>query len=110
MRLRSIRPKSGGATIRVLHNRHADPADNLAGKIERYARIIASLDSAESRLDGFLIIGLYDNGCTNVGFHMPERLPLTLATAFLAETIRRDLVTQNEARAVFDEKFEWREQ
>lgn len=107
MRLRSVRMKSGGAKVRVLHNAKPDPTDNLQGEVLRHARLASSYGNQQAPLDGFVVIALYSDGCTSVGFKLPGRLPPTLATAFLCEVIRRDLTVQNEANRVFDERFEW---
>lgn len=107
MRLRSIRMKNGGATIHVLHTPIDSEIDgrseNLRGKLIGNAKQVASYDG----LDGYIVIGLFSDGTSSVGFRIPPRIPDSLLPSYIAEMLRRDAITEREAERVFDSKFEW---
>ncbi len=111
MRLRSIRMKEGGATIRVLNTPQTDDLDgkpeNWRGKLITHAKSIANMDTPTSKLDGYIVIGMFSDGSSSTAFRINERIPSCLAPAYVAELLRRDAVTGREAVRVFDSKFEW---
>lgn len=86
-----------------------DPAEpeNWRGKLVHHAKTIADNDETGSKLDGFAVIGFFSDGSTSIGFRMPERIPRCLMPAYVAEILRRDVITDHEAERVFDDKFEW---
>lgn len=81
-------------------------AENWTGKIVEHARAIANSSEPKSKLDGFIIIGFFDDGRSSIGFRMPARIPACLAPAYVTELVRRDFVVEREAMRVFDDKFE----
>jgi hypothetical protein len=107
-RIKSYRMKAGGADIRVLHNPMPNEFDgveeNYRGKIIQHARWIAETDPQHT-MDGFIVIGLWDDGTRSVGYRIPKRIPRELVPHYVAEILRTDAITDNE----FDQKFEWRE-
>ncbi|TZG24117.1 hypothetical protein [Sphingomonas montanisoli] len=110
-RVRRVRMKDG-ADVHVLHtprvhkNENGDP-ENLLGKIVQHAKQVVDFDTEGSRLDGFLIIGFFDDGSSSLSFRTPDRLPSALIPAYVTELVRRDTVVNREAERVFDAKFEW---
>jgi len=104
MRLRSVRYKDGRAPLLLLHN--PDTID-LMGALQSHARDIAGYSTPGSKLDGFVIIGFFDDGSSSIGCRIPERLPACLIPAYVEELMRRDMVTQPAAKKEFDRNFEW---
>lgn len=107
IRLRSVRPKNGGAGVRVLHNEHPnyseDVAENWRGTMIEQARFIA--ESGEGvDIDGFLVIALWADGQRSVGFRMPDRIPRELFPAYIAEMLRTDAITEKEAERTIDRR------
>jgi hypothetical protein len=109
-RLSRVRMKSG-ADLSLLPTplNFGDPADpeNWRGKLVQHAKQIADNDETGSKLDGFIVLGMYSDGSTSIGYRLPDRLPRCLIPAYAAEILRRDVITDNEAELVFDRKFEW---
>ncbi len=105
---RRVRMK-GGADVRVLRPAQESEPQGLHAVIVRNARMIFNHSRDGSDLDGFVLIGLYSDGTSSMGYRAPERLPRALLVAYLDEILRRDIIVENEARCIFDDKFEWRE-
>lgn len=102
--------KSGGATIRVLHtpmpNQCDGNAENYQGRMISASKAIGAMGTPGSELDGYIVVGLFSDGSTSMGYRIPERLPRALVPSYFAEVFRRDIITDKEAERVFDEKFE----
>lgn len=110
-RVSRVRMKSGGADVMVL-DRKIDNGngEDWRGSILANARGIADLATSDEPLSGYIVIGMFKGGSTSVGWRYdPETcaIPRALFPAWAAEIIRRDLITEVEARTVFDDKFEW---
>lgn len=109
-RIRRVRMRDG-ADVSILPtpmlNKLGDEPENWRGKLIANAKGIADQGSPDSKLDGFIIIGLFDDGANSIGFRLPERVPTSLWPAYVAEILRRDIVTEREAERVFDDKFQW---
>lgn len=98
-RIGKIRMKAGGAEVRVLHR----PQGDQSAKIIRHAHVIAKMSEPGSELVGFVTIGLFNDGKTSVGCHYDPKtgvVPRAMLPAFVAEIIRRDLITAAEAEEV----------
>jgi hypothetical protein len=109
-RISRVRPKRGG-DFHILPARleRDDDGDNWRGRLLTHAREIAE-DTDE--LVGFCIIGIYSDGLVRTGFRWdPAKcvIPRTLMPAWVGEILRRELITDPEARDVFNEMFEWKE-
>lgn len=85
----------------------AEDPENYRGVIVGHARSMAEQSESGSELAGFVVIGMYSDGRSSLGWRMPDNIPSCLAPAYVAELIRRDIVTGREAEYVFDNKFEW---
>lgn len=100
-----------GASVTILptpmDNGNPEQPENWRGKLIEHAKQIAGQDAPGSKLDGFVIMGMYSDGCTSLGFRIPDRLPRALIPAYVCEVLRRDVVTAREAEVVFDEHFQW---
>jgi len=107
MKLRTVRFKDGRAPIHVIHNRVPAGSESMPGTLHNHARNIADMDEKGSPLDGFLVIGMFADGKTSIGYRMPERVPRCLLPGYISEIIRRDAITDHEAEQVFDSKFQW---
>lgn len=113
-RIGRIRMKNGGAVVRVLDRKPINPnGEDWRGRLTLAARKIADQGTEAAPLAGYFVMGVFADGATSTGFRYdPDQLsaiPRTLWPAFAAEIIRRDLIVENEARAVFSDMFEWRE-
>jgi hypothetical protein len=97
-----------GADVHILQNPMpntlGETAENWRGKLLENAKAVANMDG---ELDGYVLIGLFSDGCSSVGYRLPGRIPECLAAAYVGELIRRDTVVENEAERTFDRKFEW---
>ncbi|KQN09831.1 hypothetical protein ASE85_02535 [Sphingobium sp. Leaf26] len=111
MRLRRIRFKDGRAPIEVLHTPQdfdfGDKAESLRGALMGCAKAVVGFDRSDAALDGFIVLGFFDNGTRSLGFRMPARIPRELLPAYVAEILRTDVITEKEATTVFDQRFEW---
>lgn len=109
-RIRRVRMKDG-ADVHVLHtpmvNDLGGNPENWRGKLRTHAATISDQGTEASPLDGYIVIGLFADGGSSVAFRIPERLPACLVTGYVAEIMRRDLITDREAERVFDNKFVW---
>ena len=90
--------------LHVLHNEPTDKEwfgeENLRGKIIEEARDIAEQEEDGSKLDGFVVIGFFSDGARSCGFRVPKRIPRELLPSYVAEILRRDAITEDEARSV----------
>lgn len=111
MRLRRIRFKDGRAPIEVLHTPQDIVCDGegggLRGALLQSAKALAGFDRPGEQLDGFIVLGFFDNGCRSLGFRMPKRIPRELLPSYVAEILRTDAITEKEAADVFDQRFVW---
>lgn len=104
-RIGKVRMKATGFEFRVI-NGPPEPDNDMGAVMMRHARNISQMPG----LAGTLVIGIFDGGCSSVGFRWDsERCPIprALAPSWVAEIVRRDLITDVEAAEVFDSKFEW---
>lgn len=111
-RIGRIRMKNGGAEVRVLPTR-AEPfpdEEDYRGAIVRNARRVAEFDKP---LAGYLILGFFEDASVSVGYRYNNKctraIPRMLLPAWIAEVVRRDLISNEEARDVFNEMFQWQE-
>ena len=107
-----ITMKNGGAVVHVLDNAMPnyvkDTPENWRGTMLRHAReIAADGDNGDAKIDGFVIAAIWDDGKRSLSYRMSPRIPRELFPSYIAEMIRTDAVTENEAENTFDRKFEW---
>ena len=110
-RIHRVRMKSGGADLTVLHA--AEPpnpdGEDWRGGVVRAARTLGEHATEKAGLVGYLVVGMYADGMTAVGFRYDiDRCPIprALMPSWLAEVVRRDMITDGEARFVFNEMVE----
>lgn len=112
-RIGRIRMKNGGADVRVLNREPVNPdGEDWRGKIITNARAIAEQASEDAPLVGYVVLGLYADGGSSIGYRYDfERCPVPrmFIPAWVAEIIRRDIIVGPEAKNVFNDMFEWRE-
>jgi hypothetical protein len=111
-RIGRVRMKNGGADVRVLESKPGlDGAEDWRGAIVRNARAIAEMATDDAPLSGYVVVGLYGDGCTSVAFRYDLEsggiIPRALLPAYVAEVIRRDLISAEESRDVFNDMFQW---
>lgn len=108
-RIGRIRMKNGGAEVRLIRQETPNPdGENWRGDIVRCARNIAGHSKPGSELVGFVVLGLFADGATSIGWRYDyERamVPRAVLPAWIAEVIRRDLITHPEAVETFN-RFE----
>ena len=103
-RIGRVRMKATGFEFRVIDG-PADPENDVGASMIRHARKVAEWPE----LTGSIVIGVFKDGATSVGFRWSDdcAVPRALAPAFVAEIVRREMVTAIEADAVFHENFQW---
>lgn len=108
-RIGKIRMKSGGAEVRVLHRADPNPRGaNWRGEIIDHARRIGALGEPGSELVGFVVIGLFEDGKSSLGWRYdPDStaIPRLLLPTYIAELIRRDIITAPEAEQMAVDVF-----
>lgn len=109
-RIRRVRMKDGAdVTILDTERPHGDPENpsNWRGDMIRHAKMIGDGDEPGSRIQGYLVVGMFSDGRTSIGYKLDSTIPRTLMVAWLSEILRRDMITELEAERVFDEHFQW---
>ncbi len=113
-RIGRIRMKNGGADVRVIDRSAVSPGgEDWRGNIIDCARKSAGLATEDAPLVGFVVVGLYGDGAASVGYRYDlesRTIPRALLPEWIAEIIRRDMIAQPDAREVFNEMFEWRDE
>ena len=99
-RIGRVTMKAGGAEVRVL--RRPVLAENGAELIE-HARILAGGD----RPINFVALSWTDDGAYSMGARLRNEsaIPLTLLPAWVAEAVRRELVTSRQVRQIVDAEY-----
>lgn len=104
-RIGKVKMKDTGFEFRVIPG-VPDPETDFGARLLRCARSIG----LENNLTGYLVIGLTEDGGFHCGFRWDDErspIPRTLMPSYMAEVLRRELITDLEAERVFDDKFEW---
>ena len=91
--------------MRVLHQPtpNADGEENWRGEIIRSARAVADYDGPSSELVGYLMVGFFSDGSSSIGYRWDKDrtpIPRALMPAYVAEIVRRDMITEVEAEQV----------
>lgn len=104
-RIGKVRMKETGFEFRVIPGVES-PTDDFGATMIRHAREIATAESVA----GFIILGVSEDGGYRCGFRWDDArspMPRTLVPSYVAEVLRRELITDVSAETVFDQKFEW---
>lgn len=103
-RIGKVRMKATGFEFRVIEG-PTDPESDYGARMIDNARQIASWPE----MTGYVVMGLYRDGTSSVGIRWSDEcvVPRALAPAWIAEILRRDLITAAEAEGVFHENFKW---
>jgi hypothetical protein len=104
-RIGKVRMKATGFEFRVIEG-PAEPENDMGAAIMRHAREIGQWP----KLAGTIVIGVFEDGKTSVGFRWDDErspVPRSLMPAWIAEFVRRELVTVPEAAEVFHDNFQW---
>lgn len=111
-RIGRVRMKDG-ANVRILQSRRGpDGGDDWRGAIVRNARGVAEMGTDNDPLVGYILMGIFADGSTSFGYRYDGSatpIPLALFPAWIAEIVRREMVTANKARDVFHQMYEWRD-
>ena len=97
--------KDTGFEFRVIQG-PPEPENDMGATLIRHARKVAEW----SNLAGTMVIGIFEDGATSVAFRWDDDrcpVPRSLAPAWIAEIVRRELVTSVEAENTFHDIFEW---
>jgi hypothetical protein len=112
-RIGRIRMKNGGADVRVLDNKmDSANGESWRGKVIENAKAVAAFDQEGSALVGYVLIGIYSDGQTSVGFRYDKDrcpVPRSLMPAWIAELVRRDMIVAPEASDKFNDMFYWQD-
>ena len=103
-RIGKVRMKATGFEFRVIQGT-PDPENDFGARMMSCAREISTDDD----LVGYMVIGLTENGY-RCGFRWDDSkstIPRTLFPAYIAELVRREILTAPEAKNVFYDNFEW---
>lgn len=104
-RIGKVRMKDTGFEFRVIEGPR-DPEADMAATMLRHARQISSHDG----MVGSLVVGIFEDCKTSVGFRWDDDrtpMPRSLLPSWVAEIIRREVVTAPEAEDLFGRMFEW---
>jgi hypothetical protein len=103
-RIGKVRMKDTGFEFRVLEGPR-DPENDMGATMMRHAREIGQWPG----MTGSIVIGVFDDGSTATGIRWNDgcKVPRALVPSWIAEVVRRDLVTSGEAENVFHENFRW---
>lgn len=103
-RIGKVRMKETGFEFRVIDG-PVEPENDVGASMVRHARKVAEWPD----MTGSIVIGVFKDGATSVGFRWSDDcvVPRSLAPAWIAEIVRREMVTAIEADAVFHENFQW---
>ena len=103
-RIGKVRMKATGFEFRVIDGPR-DPDNDAGASMIRHARKVAEWPE----MTGSIVIGVFKDGTTSVGFRWSDDcvVPRALAPSWIAEIVRREMVTAVEADAVFHENFQW---
>jgi hypothetical protein len=110
-RIGRVRMKNGGADVRVLDREAVNSkGEDWRGSVVSNARKIAEQATADAPLVGYLVLGIYGDGCSSIGYrydYAKSPVPRMLIPAWIAEIVRRDIITEPAAADKFNEMFEW---
>lgn len=104
-RIGKVRMKDTGFEFRVIHG-PPEPENDMGATMMRHARQISQWPG----LVGTMMVGVFDDGATSVAFRWNDEscpIPRSLLPSWMAEIVRRELITDIEAEKVFHENFEW---
>ena len=104
-RIGKVRMKDTGFEFRVLPGPQ-EPESDMGATMMRHARAISQWPG----MVGEIVVGVFEDGSASVGLRWDKEaspVPAALVPSWIAEIIRRDLITAAEAEGVFRENFEW---
>ena len=104
-RIGKVRMKDTGFEFRVLPG-PADPENDMGASMMRHARAISQWPD----MVGEIVIGVFKDGSASVAFRWDDQhspVPRALVPSWIAEIVRREMVTDIAAEGVFHENFEW---
>lgn len=103
-RIGRVRMKAGGADVHIIDGWSSPDEETVGATLVRSAR-----DYADVGVHSFMLIGFDNSGDVLFQHRTDGKLPLprTLLPAYVAEMIRRYVLTDTQARIVFDDMFQW---
>lgn len=103
-RIGRVKMKSGGADVRILRRR---PVGGLGEDLIKHARGVAEAQGDE--IAGFFVVSWDREGAFSVGWRRrPEEsaVPMTLLPSWIAEIVRREIVTTKQVHDVLDRDYD----
>jgi len=104
-RIGRVRMKDTGFEFRVIPG-VVDPETDMGARLLGSARHISQSDD----LSGYLVIAFTESGAYQSAFRWDDDrspIPRSLMPSYVAELVRREMITDIEAEQIFDSKFEW---
>lgn len=92
-RLRSVRPKAGGASIHVMRQEQGD--DDFRRTMVRHARMIAGF---EGEIAAFAVVAIYKDGAHSLGWRVNDNGPYgaTMLPGMIKDILLRDVIVVQE--------------
>jgi hypothetical protein len=100
--------KDSGFEFRVLPG-PVEPENDMGATMMRHARGISQWPG----MAGEIVIGVFADGSASVGFRWDDKespVPRALVPSWIAEIVRREIITGIAAEGVFHENFQWVEE
>lgn len=104
-----IRMKAGGAELRLIRQETPNTGgENWNGELIAFGRRMAESAPKDGGIVGYVAVAFFGNGTTCTNYKWGDESPCsrTLLPTLVSEMVRRDVVMETEARAVFSEMFE----
>lgn len=103
-RIARVRMKKGGADLHIIEGWQEPEEESSAATLVRSAREYADVGVA-----GFILLGFDNEGQVLFQHRTDGDLPIprTLLPTYVAELVRRYVLTDTQARVVFDDMFKW---
>lgn len=112
-RIRRVRMKAGGADVHVIDRQPVNlDGEDWRGRLTLDSRDIGGLGTEDCPLVGYFVMGIFADGATSTGYRYDSArcpIPRTLMPTWIAEIVRRDMITAPDTAELFDAKFEWKE-
>lgn len=104
-----IRLKARGADLHLIRQQTPNQGDeNWAGELAGFSRRMLDHTETNGPLTGFVAVAFYADGSTCANYRWGDKAPFNraLLPLYVAEIIRRDVITESEAIHVFNEMFD----
>lgn len=102
-RIGRVKLKAGGAEVRIFAN--PEPRSEKASSLVRNARGIAG--NFDEDVSGYVLFAWDSQGRYSFAYRFTEGgpIPFTLLPAYVADVVRREIVTAEQVRNVVDDEY-----